>query len=198
MVFLWNVCKGKCLPMSLLLTYEGFSIAWVFMRKVYQMFFMAIKLLSIQDIVGDIQKISRGTVCKVGSADEDWIVEVGPVNEKYYIYINGTYYIPTLNNGNIIYHAWAKTAQLIPRNYVRDSIQPTCNIKRKVMMYPDPSNLDDPAFYLCLDFKNPELVEEINVPVYPKVEEPICIFGAYNQNWFGWYNRLIMKLEQLL
>ena len=198
MVFLWDVCKRKCLPMSLLLTYEGFSIAWVFMRKVYQMFFMAIKLLAIQDIVGDIQKISRGTVCKVGSADEDWIVEVGPVNEKYYIYINGTYYIPTLNNGNIIYHAWAKTAQLIPRNYVRDSIQPTCNIKRKVMMYPDPSNLDDPAFYLCLDFKNPELVEKINVPVYPKVEETICIFGADNQNWFGWYNRLIMKLEQLL
>ena len=152
---------------------------------------MDIKLLAIQDIVGDIQKISRGTVCKVGSADEDWIMEVsdifqvGPVNEKYYIFINGTYYIPTLNNGNIIYHAWAKTAQLIPRNYVRDSIQPTCNIKRKVMMYPDPSNLDDPAFYLCIDFKNPELVEEINVPVYPKVEETICIFGADNQNWFG-------------
>ena len=53
------------------------------------------------------------------------------------------------------------------------------------MMYPDPSNLDDPAFYLCIDFKNPELVEEINVPVYPKVEETICIFGADNQNWFG-------------
>ena len=90
--------------------------------------FMAIKLLAIQDIVGDILKISRGTICKVGSADEDWIVEVsdifqaGPVNEKYYIFINGTYYIPTLNNGNIIYHAWAKTAQLIPRIYVRDSI----------------------------------------------------------------------------
>ena len=147
--------------------------------------------LAIRDVVGNIEKVSRGTVCKIGSADEDWIMEVsdifhiGPVDCKHFIFVNGKYFIPTLNNGNVIHHTWTQTPQLIPRGYVRDSVQPTCYIKRKVMMYPDPSNLDNPSFYLCIDFKNPELVKEVTVPVYPQQNETVCILGEDNEDWFG-------------
>ena len=152
---------------------------------------MSVKHLAIRDSVGVVEKFSRGTVCKIGSADEDWIIEiadifqVGPVTDKYFIFVNGNYFIPTLNNGNIIYHPWTQTPQFISRNYVRNAVQPACKIQRKVMMYPDPSDLEDPTFYLCIDFKNPELVKEVNVPVYPQVGETICIKGVGNQNWFG-------------
>jgi hypothetical protein len=153
----------------------------------------SIKHLAIRDVVGSIEKVSRGTVCKISSADvdEDWLMEisdifqVGPVNGRYFIFVNGRYFIPTLNNGSIIYHPWTQTQQLIPRDYVRDSVQPSCKIKRKVMMYPDPADLDNPSFYLCIDFKNPELVKEVTVPVYPQMDETICILGADNQHWFG-------------
>ena len=152
---------------------------------------MSVKHLAFKDAVGDTDKISTGTVCKIGSADEDWIMEisdifqVGPVDGKYFIFVNGKYFIPTLNNGNVIYHPWTQTPQLIARNYVRDSIQPTCRIRRKVMMYPEPSDLDNPSFYLCVDFKNPELVKEVHVPVYPQPEDTICVLGADNQEWFA-------------
>ena len=43
-------------------------------------------------------------------------------------------------------------------------------------MYPDPADLDNPSFF-CIDFKNPELVKEVTVPVYPQLEETICILG---------------------
>ena len=52
-------------------------------------------------------------------------------------------------------------------------------------MYPDPSNLKDPLFYLCIDFKNPDLIREANVPVYPQLQETVCVLGANNQLWFA-------------
>ena len=112
------------------------------------------------------------------------IFHIGPVDGKHFIFVNGKYFIPTLNNGNVIRHTWTQTPQLILRGYVRDIVQPTCYIKRKVMMYHDLSNLDDP-FYLCIDFKNPELVKEVTVPVYPQQDETVCILGEDNEDWFG-------------
>jgi hypothetical protein len=113
------------------------------------------------------------------------VFQVGPVGDHFYTFVNGPYFIPTLNNGNIVYHEWTQTEQLISRNYTRDSIQPTCKIKRKVIMYPDPSDLDNPQFYLCIDFKNPELVKELNVLIYAKVAETVNVLGTFNNTWFG-------------
>ena len=53
------------------------------------------------------------------------------------------------------------------------------------MMYPEPSDLDNPSFYLCVDFKNPELLRKVHVPVYPQLEDTICVLGADNQEWFA-------------
>ena len=113
------------------------------------------------------------------------IFQVGPADGKYFIFVNGRYFITTLNNGNIIYHPWTQTPQLIPRNYVRDTIQPTCKITRKVILYPDPSELDNPGFYLCIDFKKPELGKDVQVPVYPAVGETIKVLGAGGEDWYG-------------
>ncbi|CAB3982324.1 Hypothetical predicted protein [Paramuricea clavata] len=86
--------------------------------------FIHVKRLAIKDAVGDRDKTSRGIVCKIRSADKDWVMEisdifqVGPVDGKYFIFVNGKYFIRILNNGNVIYHPWTQTPQLTARNYV--------------------------------------------------------------------------------
>ena len=139
-----------------------------------------------------VERFTTGTTCKIASEnDEEWIMEISevfqvePVDNKYFIFVNETYFIPTLNNGNTIYHPWVQTPQLISRNYIIDSIRPACKIKRKVIMYPDPSDLHNPFFYLCIDFKKPELINEVHVPVYTSEGETIHILGADNEDWFG-------------
>jgi hypothetical protein len=127
---------------------------------------ISLKSVVLEDECGVLERFSSGTTCKMAcsNSDQEWILEisdifqVGPVDNNYYNFVNGTYYIPTYVNGNIAYYEWTQTQQTIPRNYVQDSVQPTCQIKRKVMMYPDPSNLKDPRFFICIDFKKAELV----------------------------------------
>ena len=154
---------------------------------------MSLKGVVLRDECGVVERFRLGTTCKVASAngDQEWILEistifqVGPVDNNYYIFVNGIYYIPTYVNGNIAYHLWTQTQQTIPRNYVQDSIQPTCQIKRKVIMYPDPSNLNNPGFFLCIDFKKPELVKYVDVPIYPEEGETVRVLGTINKVWFA-------------
>ena len=60
---------------------------------------MSVKRLAIKDAVGDRDKMSGGIVCKIGSADKDCVMEisdifqVGPVDGKYFIFVNGKYFI---------------------------------------------------------------------------------------------------------
>ena len=90
---------------------------------------MRIKTLALKDEVGDVEKFVAGTTCKIASEnnENEWLVEisdifqVGPVNGEYFIFVNGKYFIPTLQNGNVILHSWTQTPQLIGRDYVRNS-----------------------------------------------------------------------------
>ena len=142
---------------------------------------LKIKYLALRDELGIVERFCAGTTCKIESENEEWTMEiadiflVGPVNDQYFVFVNGPYFIPTLNNGNVIHNDWTQTPQLIARNYIRDSIQPACKVRRKVMMYPDPSDLRNPAFYLCIDFKKPELMKDVDVPVYPMAGERIQV-----------------------
>ena len=52
-------------------------------------------------------------------------------------------------------------------------------------MYPDPSDLENPSFHLCIDLKRSELVKEALVPIYPIVGETIGILRKNNELWFG-------------
>ena len=150
------------------------------------------KSIALIDDLGNVEKFTKGTTCKILSEDNttEWIMEistiliVGPADGYYYTFVNGPYYIPTIDGrNNVITHQWTKTVQLISRDYVLDSVQPANRIKRKVMLYPEPSNLHHPRFSLCIDFKNPNLTSDVDVPIYPKVLETIRILGPGNQLW---------------
>jgi hypothetical protein len=149
--------------------------------------------VAITDDNGEVMKVHNGCTCKVLSENgqEEWTIEisemfaVGPVDGKYYTFVNGTYFVPTLNNGNIMYHQWTKTAQIIPRTYVRDSIQPTNRIKRKVIIYPEPTNIEEPRYFLCMDLRKLDLEMDVKVPVYPRMDKNVSIKGTGNEVWFG-------------
>jgi len=55
---------------------------------------------------------------------------------------------------------------MIPRNYHRYLLQPSSSIDRMVMLYPEPTNQDNPSFYLVID---PDRVDfsSVHVPYYP-------------------------------
>ncbi len=81
---------------------------------------LSIKAVALRDEVGEVERFTQGTVCKIASGHEEFVMrisqvfQVGPVQEKYFTFVNGTYFIPTLDNGNVIYHPWTETEQLIP------------------------------------------------------------------------------------
>ena len=81
-------------------------------------------------------------------------------------------------------HPWTKTTQFVKRYYPRLRIQLSSQIKRKIILYPEPSNLDNPSFFLCIDFDSKK-VDEPAVPFYPESEDFIKIQGVRQEIWYG-------------
>lgn len=67
-----------------------------------------------------------------------------------------------------VVHSWTDTVQPLPRDFTSDSVVAVTRIKRRIMIYPEPSNVDDPGYYLAIDYQNQETCEDIVVPVYPE------------------------------
>lgn len=142
---------------------------------------------------GEVMKLSLNDTVKVKSPNntEEWIVEIdviavaGPFDGLFYSFLNGPYYIPVLENGQVAVHRWTGTPKYIQRSYQRQSVQPITAFCRKVMMYPEPGNYDNPNYCLCIDFKKPDLTNNVKVPIYPVIDETIKVKGIRNQFWYG-------------
>ena len=153
------------------------------------------------DQFGEIMKISKLDTVKIDSNNmaEEYIIEiqqiilVGPFVGCFYTFVNGKYYIPAFQNGQVALHQWTKTTKFIPHIYTRDSVQPMSSVKRKVIMYPEPGNQDNPSYFLCIDFKNPEVVHPIHVPIYPEVGDTVKIKGTGSQVWYAKVNRVDLQ-----
>jgi hypothetical protein len=144
----------------------------------------------------EIVKISKLDTVKIRSSDmtEEWImrveeiIQIGPVQGHYFTFVNGTYYIPAIQSGQVVYHEWTSTPKFLMHAYNRHSVQPITCFQRKVMMYPEPGNIDNPSYFLCADFKNPELIKPVEVSIYPDVGDILKVKGTGNQEWYGKVN----------
>ena len=143
------------------------------------------------DCNNTVVKFSKGNHCIIyGGEDEEWylciteIILIGSISGKYYVFIDGTYYIPAISHGHVIKHPWTSTVQLVPRTYTRDSVQLAAQLKRKCLLYPEPENKENPSYYLPVDFDGPPS-SAVNVPVYPEAGDDLKILGTGGQNWFG-------------
>ena len=59
---------------------------------------------------------------------------------------------------------------------------------RKIMLYPDPDNLNSPTCFVILDWNRPKLpitIDDIVVPTYPKVGDMLKVAGDDNDIWFS-------------
>ena len=157
-------------------------------------FLQLITSVVIEDQFGMVIKLQKGDTCIIrggGNGDEEWIIELshiiqaGPFDGHFFSFVDGKYYIPDLLHGNVVRHTWTLTPKFLLRTYARDSVQPITNFLRKVMIYPDPSCLDDPKYFLSVDMYNPEVEKEIHVPLFPEDGDVVKIMGTRNEIWYG-------------
>ena len=100
----------------------------------------------------------------------EWVMKVtqfilyGPINDRYYMFVDGTYYAAKSAGRRIEYDEWTLQPKMIPKEYHSLVLQPTKFIKRKVMMYPSPSQ---PSCYLTIDPDRPVDTGPSAVPWYP-------------------------------
>lgn len=147
---------------------------------------------------GDVTTFKVGNKCVMAGGDnldEEWFVEikkimvVGPLDGKYFTFVDCLYYIPGFHNmqrgRNEAVHDWTCTNKLVPRQYNRDSVQPAENLKRKCIMYPDPENLDNPNYYLPIDFEKPDISSKVQVPVIPRPRDNVKVKGTHNEYWYA-------------
>ena len=74
---------------------------------------LSLKCPAERDELSLIGRFRIGTTCKIAfeNGEVERIMEisgVGPVDGKYFVFVNGPYFIPTANNGNVINHDWTQ------------------------------------------------------------------------------------------
>ena len=57
--------------------------------------------------------------------------------------------------------------QLVPYQYLSDTVQFASQLKRKCLLYPEPASKDNPSFYFPIDLDGPP-PKTVTVPVYPE------------------------------
>lgn len=140
-------------------------------------FLQSLTSVIIQDQFGMVVKLAKGDTCIVSGGDndeEEWIMEithliqVGHFGGHFFNFIDAKYYVPGFLHGHVAKHTWTLTPKLLPRTYRRASVQPLSKFKREVVIYPDPSDLDSPKYFLAIDLYNAEVNKEVTVPLFPE------------------------------
>ena len=74
--------------------------------------------------------------------------------------------------------------QLVQRAYNINSVQQAANILRKCILYPEPTNVHDPTYYLLVDFQKPDALSNVNVPIYPIVGDNLKVQEVRREIWY--------------
>lgn len=108
----------------------------------------------------------------------------GPITGRYYLVLDCDFYVPGWNGREVAVHPWTKTTQFVKRHYPRDRMQLSSQIKRKIILHPEPSSLENPPFYLSIDFDS-KGISEPAVPFFPENGDFIKIQGVHQEIWYG-------------
>ena len=104
------------------------------------------------------------------------------LNEKYHLFAIGDCLEHVMHGSDVGIHQWGKHALLRPAG-VQITVPSSC-IQRKVMLYPEPANLSDPSFFVCIDYQRPEFpVTNVIVPSYPEVGDMLLVKGDDPEPW---------------
>ena len=131
--------------------------------------------------------IEMGTVYRISdtiairdalSPHTEWVMELkdmfvyGSVRNSYFTFVDGEFYAPQTIRGRIALQHDTKQPKLIKWTYVNLCVQKSNLINRKIMLYPDPHNRSNPAFYLSIDIDNYIEPKSIVIPPCPPDSAP--------------------------
>ena len=107
---------------------------------------------------------------------QEWAMQLseflvyGPVFDRYYYFIDGSYFVAKTIHGEVARDPWTKQPWMVRRQFERLRIQPMKQISRKVMLFPDIRNNEQ---YMTIDPDGPVRIQKVSVPIYPKPNEVV-------------------------
>lgn len=121
--------------------------------------------------VPSVYRVGDTVIIKDAYADDsEWISEItsiilyGPVENKYFTFVDGKYYAPQVIRGVFSLESWTKQPKLCKCSYANLCVQKASLIESKVMLYPDPHNRDRPSYFLAIDTESYIQPSPITIP----------------------------------
>ena len=76
-------------------------------------------------------------------------------------------------------------------------MQPIANVKGKVIIYPDPSCLDNPKYVLYMHLHNPNVCKEVSVLLFPDDGDTFEVMGTHNDTWYSLLCKVDIQIRTL-
>ena len=103
------------------------------------------------------------------------LFSVPSIDNHYHTFVKGNIHTP-LNDRSIRSHSGNYFVEYTSQEVITKASK----ILRKIMLYPDPDNIDSPTCFVVLDYNRPKLpitADDIVVPIYPKVGDMLKVAG---------------------
>ena len=130
------------------------------------------KILILNEIdVPSIYRTGDTVIIKDAYADDsEWTLEIkciilyGPIENKYFTFVDGEYYAPQVTRGVFSLESWTKQPKLCKRSYANLCVQKASLVEHKIMLYPDPHNRDRPSYFLAIDTEGYIQPSSVTIP----------------------------------
>ena len=117
--------------------------------------------------------------------DNTEILKPGHVNDSQHVFVHGHYYITAFANRQPAIDDWTKTPKLLLHQYNHDTVQHVRTVKRKMILYPEPLRPNEPTYHLPIDFDTPNIIQRVQVPMWPTPGDIVSIQGRAEAVWYG-------------
>lgn len=106
----------------------------------------------------------------------------------YFNFVQGEKYsLLRKDSGDVDLHPFSDSVKVVPST--NSIVVPTTDLLRKVMLYPEPENLEDPSHYIVIDYLRQEVPlssRDVLVPFYPEVDDMVLVRGDVGEEpWLG-------------
>ncbi len=106
---------------------------------------------------------------------------------QHIAFVKGELYEPLRSvDGSALLHPYSSSPIVQPTS--QTEVIPAATIMRKVMLYPDPNNLDSPSSYVVIDFSRPFPpfeTKDIVVPACPETGDMVQVLGEGEEIWYA-------------
>jgi len=115
----------------------------------------SIYFTSVEGNKGMLYRLGENIIVSGEDGDEcvliiTQLLRTNIINE-HHLFVVGDCYQTVIYNSEKQLHQWSKGALVRPSS--TDKIVHCSKILRKIMLFPDPENLNDPSMYVCIDFQ---------------------------------------------